>query len=96
MEVAVAGRLIFRFRLRPLSDVWEANQYRSVLLPDNETLVTFFGPDVDTSRTGSFAATKGRKPILKRRSPRLSTSVSCRTFPSAAATSTPCWRPSPA
>ena len=31
VDLAVAGRLDFNFRLRPLSDVWEAGQYRSLL-----------------------------------------------------------------
>src|ERR1700733_11506042 len=30
VELAVAGRLDYNFRLRPLNDVWEAGQYNSV------------------------------------------------------------------
>src|SRR5271170_4600019 len=59
VELAVSGRLDFNFRLRPLSDVWEAGQFNSVFLPGGKTIVTFFGPDVDTSRSGSFEATRG-------------------------------------
>src|ERR1700751_3535144 len=33
LELPVAARLELDFRLRPLSDVWEAGQYRSVFLP---------------------------------------------------------------
>ncbi|HXJ43885.1 MAG TPA: carboxypeptidase-like regulatory domain-containing protein, partial [Bryobacteraceae bacterium] len=33
LELPVAGRLNIDFRLRPLNDVWEAGQYRSVFLP---------------------------------------------------------------
>src|SRR5271169_5657163 len=33
VELAVAGRLDFNFLLRPLSDVWEAGEYKSVILP---------------------------------------------------------------
>jgi len=53
-EVRVAGRLDFSFRLRPLNDVWEAGQYRSVLLPNSQDIVNFYGPDVDTSHSGNF------------------------------------------
>ena len=60
LELPVAGRIELDFRLRPLSDVWEAGQYNSVFLPGSKTIVTFFGPDVDTSRSGSFDAQKGR------------------------------------
>ena len=60
LELPVASRIELDFRLRPLSDVWEAGQYNSVFLPGSKTIVTFFGPDVDTSRSGSFEAQKGR------------------------------------
>jgi len=59
VELAVAGRLDFNFLLRPLNDVWEAGQYRSLLFPGSDAAVTFFGPDVDISRSGTFAATSG-------------------------------------
>ena len=60
LTLAVAARLELDFLLRPLSDVWEAGQYNSVFLPGSKTIVTFFGPDVDPSRSGSFEAQKGR------------------------------------
>lgn len=60
LELPVAGRIELDFKLRPLSDVWEAGQYNSVFLPGSKTVVTFFGPDVDASRTGSFDAQSGR------------------------------------
>jgi hypothetical protein len=46
------GALELNFRLRPLSDVWESGQYRSVFLPEARPS-SFYGPDVDTSRSGS-------------------------------------------
>ena len=52
LELPVAGRIQIDFKLRPLNDVWEAGQYRSVFLPGSKTIVTFYGPDVDTSRSG--------------------------------------------
>src|SRR6266567_4013986 len=65
LELPVAARLELDFRLRPLSDVWESGQYRSVFLPGTKTIVTFYGPDVDSSRSGSFAATQGRRGALE-------------------------------
>jgi hypothetical protein len=64
LELAVAGRIQIDFRLRPLSDVWESGQYRSVFLPGSKTIVTFYGPDVDTSRSGSFEAQQGERGTL--------------------------------
>jgi len=64
MELAVAGRIQVDFRVRPLNDVWEAGQYRSVFLPGSKTIVTFYGPDVDTSRSGNFEAQKGQRGTL--------------------------------
>ena len=59
-RIAVAARLEVDFRLRPLSDVWESGQYRSVFLPGTQTIVTFYGPDVDTSRSGTFEGAAGQ------------------------------------
>ncbi len=64
LELQVAGRIQIDFKLRPLSDVWEAGQYRSVFLPGSRTIVTFYGPDVDTSRTGSFEGQQGKRGVL--------------------------------
>jgi Carboxypeptidase regulatory-like domain/TonB-dependent Receptor Plug Domain len=65
LELPVAGRIELDFRLRPLSDVWEAGQYNSVFLPGSNTVVTFFGPDVDASRTGSFEAQSGQASAME-------------------------------
>jgi outer membrane receptor protein involved in Fe transport len=64
LELPVAGIISLDFRLRPLNDVWEAGQYRSVFLPGTRTVVTFFGPDVDTSRSGTFSAQNGDRSAL--------------------------------
>ena len=64
MELAVAGRIQVDFRVRPLTDVWEAGAYRSVFLPGSKTIVTFYGPDVDASRSGNFEAQKGQRGTL--------------------------------
>ncbi|MFN0168275.1 MAG: carboxypeptidase regulatory-like domain-containing protein [Bryobacteraceae bacterium] len=65
VELNVAGRLDFPFRLRPLNDVWESGQYRSVFLPQSETVLDFYGPDVDASRAGSFDPTRGSRARLE-------------------------------
>src|SRR5262249_7240612 len=61
----VAARLELEVRLRPLSDVWEGGQYKSVFLPGYKTIVTFYGPDVDSSRSGSFEAQQGKVGALE-------------------------------
>lgn len=70
LELRVASRIELDFRLRPLNDVWESGQYNSVFLPGSKTIVTFFGPDVDSSRSGSFEAVQGREGLWNRRFPR--------------------------
>jgi hypothetical protein len=65
IELTVAARIDLDFRLRPLNDVWEAGQYKSVFLPGSKTIVTFYGPDVDSTKTGSFEAQKGRSEALE-------------------------------
>ncbi|HTB20507.1 MAG TPA: carboxypeptidase-like regulatory domain-containing protein, partial [Bryobacteraceae bacterium] len=65
LELTVAARVELDFRLRPLSDVWEAGEYKSVFLPGQKTIVTFYGPDVDPSKAGSFEAQKGRREPLE-------------------------------
>ena len=65
LELAVAARIELDFRLRPLNDVWEAGEYKSVFLPGSKTIVTFYGPDVDPSKSGSFEAQKGRRAALE-------------------------------
>lgn len=64
LDLPVAGRIQIEFKLRPLSDVWEAGQYRSVFLPGSKTIVTFYGPDVDASRSGSFEGQQGTRGTL--------------------------------
>ena len=64
LDLRVAGRIQIDFKLRPLTDVWEAGQYRSVFLPGSKTIVTFFGPDVDTSRSGTFEGQRGQQGTL--------------------------------
>ncbi len=65
LELTVAARIELDFQMRPLNDVWETGQYKSVFLPGSKTIVTFFGPDVDPSKSGSFEAQKGRRAALE-------------------------------
>ncbi len=81
LDLPVASTLDVNFRLRPLSDVWEAGQYRSVFLPDSDAIVTFYGPDVDTSRFGSFAAARGALGALEASLSRVIDPVAVRELP---------------
>jgi hypothetical protein len=65
MALTVAARVELDFRLRPLNDVWEQGAYKSVFLPGQKTIVTFYGPDVDSSKSGTFEAQKGRSGTLE-------------------------------
>ena len=65
LELSVAGRVDLNLKLRPLGDVWEQGRYRSVFFPDSEAVLTFFGPDVDASRVGTFEATEGNQAALE-------------------------------
>ncbi len=65
LKLTVAARIDLDFRLRPLNDVWESGQYNSVFLLGSKNIVTFFGPDVDPSKAGSFEAQKGRRETLE-------------------------------
>ncbi len=53
VQLDVAGYVRLDFQLRPLSDVWERNRYRSYVFRNNSVL-PFFGPDVDPSYVGDF------------------------------------------
>lgn len=64
LELTVGGELRLNFQLRPLSDVWEQDEYRSVFLPGNSVL-QFYGPDVDPSRSGNFEPSLGSRGALE-------------------------------
>ena len=65
MDLPVAGRLDITFSLRPIADVFNAGQYRSYSLPRGRAEVTFFGPDVDTSRTAPVDTLAGSRGALE-------------------------------
>lgn len=51
LELAVAAFLDLPFRMRLLQDVWEAGQYQRLVLPGRGNVLSFYGPDLDLSRT---------------------------------------------
>ena len=65
LSLLVAGRLLVDFQLRPLSDIWEAGQFRSYVLPGNKTIVTYFGPDLDETRTALLDPKRAREGTLE-------------------------------
>jgi hypothetical protein len=81
VEVGVAARVDLVFAMRPLRDVWSQGQYRSVVLPDNQSLVRFFGPDVDLSRSGSFEASKASSAALQTSESYVADSIEIRELP---------------
>lgn len=60
LVLPVAGRVELNFRLRPLTDIFEANQFRSWVVPGSQQAIGFYGPDVDTTRVAVFNANRGQ------------------------------------
>ncbi len=65
LRLPVAGRLDLNFDLRPTSSLWQRGLSRSYFFPESETVLTFYGPDVDTSRYGTFIANVGNRGALQ-------------------------------
>ena len=65
LGLRVASRIELPFKLRRLDDLWEKGRYRSIFFPDSEAVLTFYGPDVDTSRSGVFEARTGNHSALE-------------------------------
>ena len=65
LEVPVSGRLGVDFELRPLNDVWEQGMYRSVLLPGSKVIVTFYGPDLDESKSAAIDTHRSTRGTLE-------------------------------
>jgi len=51
LEVAVAGFVQQEFHLSLLADIWQSGMARSSVARDRQTVLQFYGPDVDTSRS---------------------------------------------
>jgi hypothetical protein len=54
VHVTVASRVELNFRLRPLSDLWEAGRFGTWRMPGQQRTLAQYGPDVDTSRIAVF------------------------------------------
>lgn len=65
LQLPVSGNIDLNFQLRPLNDVWERERYRSILLPDSESELTFFGPDVDSSHSESVSNNRANTSALE-------------------------------
>lgn len=65
LDLPVASSLEVNFRLRPLSDIWEQGQYRSVFLPGTKSVLPFYGPDVDTTHLALVDANRGHASPLE-------------------------------
>lgn len=64
MVLAVAGRILLDFRLRPLADVWEVRQSRAVFFPDSDYVAVLYGPDV-AAISVALAAPPGERGLLE-------------------------------
>ena len=64
LDLPVAAVLTLPFACASFPTSLSRNLYRSVFLADNSVL-PFYGPDVDTSRTGSFEPTLGMRGMLE-------------------------------
>jgi len=53
LDLPVSGYLQIDFELRPLRDVWELGYYHTLILRD-ESILPFFGPDVDPAYSSHF------------------------------------------
>ncbi len=54
LDLAVGSRVDIDFSLRPLAEVFDGGEFRGRTLPGSRAIVTFFGPDLDTSRTAAI------------------------------------------
>ncbi len=65
LNLPVAGRIDLPVQLRHISRVWERGLENRYVFPKNEAVVTYYGPDVDTSRFGSFDPDAGSQGALE-------------------------------
>ena len=54
IEIEVGGKHRLDFELRPIGDLWEEGQPRSIVTGRTHKLESFYGPDVVVMRVGSF------------------------------------------
>ncbi len=65
LELPVAGRLTLDLEMRPLASIWEKGLAKRFFFPESDAVLTFYGPDVDTSRYGTFAGNTGSQGALQ-------------------------------
>ncbi len=81
LELPVAAYLDIPFRLRLLEDVWESRQYQNLVLPGQNTLLKFYGPDLDLSRTVNVGGTQFTAGALESTVSRVMSPLSIRDLP---------------
>ena len=54
LELPVAGQFEVTFDLWKLSDPWHSGAFRSVVMPGSHAVSSFYGPDIDSSRSDTF------------------------------------------
>jgi hypothetical protein len=54
LELPVAGHFDLRFDLWKLSDPWHAGAMHSVVMPGSHAVSSYYGPDLNTSRSDTF------------------------------------------
>ena len=64
IRLEVAALVLINIRMRPLSEVWEDNYRKLMVLPDASVL-TLYGPDVDLSHTSLVQSLRGAPAALE-------------------------------
>ena len=54
LELPIAGHFDVTFDLWRLSDPWHAGAYKSVTMPGSHAVSSYYGPDIDASRSDTF------------------------------------------
>lgn len=54
LDLPVAGHFDVIFELWKLSDPWHSGAYRSVVMPGSHAVSSYYGPDIDSSRSDTF------------------------------------------
>ncbi len=65
IRIGVAARLDLDFALRARKYVFESGNYRQLSVPNSKTILPFFGPDVDPSRSGVIQPDEGKPGLLE-------------------------------
>lgn len=65
LNLDVAAFLDLPFRLRLLKDVWETRQFQNLVLPQQGTILSFYGPDLDLTRTVNLPGVQAESGALE-------------------------------